>query len=171
MLRLLKLITLPNERLLHTLHKNVSLRKAFAETDKVVQQAVQSIHDLVASPGLINLDFAGVRTVMTGMGNAFWGLGRARGEMRALEATQQAISSPLFEDTTIAAAKGVLLNISGGPDLTLHEVNEASTIIHEVTDEDANIIFGATINQALYGEIRVTVLASGSSTPQKFIYS
>lgn len=160
------LITLPNERLLHTLHKKVSLRQAFAETDKILQQAVQSIHDLVAAPGLINLDFAGVRTVMTGMGNAFWGTGRARGEVRALEATQQAISSPLFEETAIAGAKGVLINISGGSDLTLHEVNEASTIIHEVTDEDANIIFGAGIDEALYGEIRVTVLATSSNLSQ-----
>lgn len=156
-------ITLPNERLLHTLHKKVPLRQAFAVTDDALRQAVQSIHDLVAAPGLINLDFAGVRAVMTGMGSAFWGMGRAVGEARALEATHQAISSPMFEETTIAGARSVLINISGGTDLTLHEVNEASTLIHDVTNEDANIIFGATIDEALNKEIRVTILATGSN--------
>ena len=156
------IITLPNERLLYTLPKNVSLRQAFSATDDVLRQAVQSILDLVAAPGLINLDFADVRTIMTGMGTAFWGVGCASGEMRALEATQQALISPLLEDATIQGAKGVLINIVGSPDLTLYEVNEAASIIREAAEDDANIIFGAVIDESLCDEMKITVIATGS---------
>src|SRR3712207_6710031 len=138
-------ITIPNERLLHTVDKNVSLQDAFKMADDVLRQAVQGISDLITVPGLINLDFADVKAIMAGMGLALMGAGRASGENRALEATQQAISSPLLEEATIEGAKGVLINITGGSDLTLYEVNEASSIIREAADENANIIFGAVI--------------------------
>ena len=115
----------------------------------MLRQAVQGISDLITVPGLINLDFADVKSIMQGMGMALMGAGRARGENRAIEATQQAISSPLLEEATIQGAKGVLINITGGPDLTLYEVNVASTIIREAADEDANIIFGAVIDENL----------------------
>lgn len=154
-------ITLPNERLLYTLPKSVSLNQAFAASDDVLRQSVQSILDLVAIPGLINLDFADIRAVMANMGSAFFGTGRASGEMRAMEATQRAITSPFIEEATIEGAKGVLLNISGGPDLTLYEVNEAASIIREAVDEDANIIFGAVVDELLRDEMRVTVIATG----------
>jgi cell division protein FtsZ len=112
-------------------------------------------------PGLINLDFADVKAIMAGMGLALMGAGRASGEHRAMEATQQAISSPLLEEATIEGAKGVLINITGGPDLTLYEVNEASSIIREAADEDANIIFGAVIDETLRDEMKITVIATG----------
>src|SRR3954465_11816684 len=140
-------ITIPNERLLHTVERNVSLADSFKVADDVLRQAVQGISDLITVPGLINLDFADVKAIMAGMGLALMGAGRASGEHRAMEATQQAISSPLLEEATIEGAKGVLINITGGPDLTLYEVNEASSIIREAADEDANIIFGAVIDE------------------------
>jgi cell division protein FtsZ len=112
-------------------------------------------------PGLINLDFADVKSIMAGMGLALMGAGRASGEHRAMEATQQAISSPLLEEATIEGAKGVLINITGGPDLTLYEVNEASTIIREAADDNANIIFGAVIDETMHDEMKITVIATG----------
>src|SRR5437867_1762872 len=154
-------ITIPNERLLHTVEKDSSLSDSFAVADDVLRQAVQGISDLITVPGLINLDFADVKSIMQGMGMALMGAGRARGENRAIEATQQAISSPLLEEATIQGAKGVLINITGGPDLTLYEVNVASTIIRESADEDANIIFGAVIDEQMHGEMRITVIATG----------
>ncbi len=154
-------ITIPNERLLHTVDKNVSLTDAFKMADDVLRQAVQGISDLIIVPGLINLDFADVKTIMQGMGLALMGAGRASGENRAVEATQQAISSPLLEEATIQGAKGVLINITGGPDLTLYEVNEASSIIRESADDDANIIFGAVIDETLHDEMKITVIATG----------
>ncbi|MDX6693798.1 MAG: cell division protein FtsZ [Blastocatellia bacterium] len=154
-------ITIPNERLLHTVERNVSLADSFKVADDVLRQAVQGISDLITVPGLINLDFADVKAIMAGMGLALMGAGRASGEHRAMEATQQAISSPLLEEATIEGAKGVLINITGGPDLTLFEVNEASSIIREAADEDANIIFGAVIDETLRDEMKITVIATG----------
>ena len=154
-------ICLPNERLLHTLRKSAPLRQAFDVTDRVMQQAVQSILDLVAAPGLINLDFADVRTIMSSAGNAFFGTGSACGELRALCAVEQAIASPLFNEATIEGAMGILVNVTGGTNLTLHEVNEAASIIQEVVDENANIIFGAVIDESMIDEMKVTVIATG----------
>ncbi len=154
-------ITIPNERLLHTVEKDSSLADSFGVADDVLRQAVQGISDLITVPGLINLDFADVKSIMQGMGMALMGAGRARGENRAIEATQQAISSPLLEEATIQGAKGVLINITGGPDLTLYEVNTASTIIREAADEDANIIFGAVIDENMRDEMKITVIATG----------
>jgi len=127
----------------------------------VLRQAVQGISDLITVPGLINLDFADVKSIMQGMGMALMGAGRATGENRAIEATQQAISSPLLEEATIQGAKGVLINITGGPDLTLFEVNAASSIIRESADDDANIIFGAVIDENMTDEMKITVIATG----------
>ena len=154
-------ITIPNERLLHTVDRGVSLSDSFRVADDVLRQAVQGISDLITVPGLINLDFADVKSIMQGMGMALMGAGRATGENRAIEATQQAISSPLLEEATIQGAKGVLINITGGPDLTLFEVNAASSIIRESADDDANIIFGAVIDEDLRDEMRITVIATG----------
>src|SRR5467141_1030250 len=154
-------ITIPNERLLHTVDRGSSLADSFRVADDVLRQAVQGISDLITVPGLINLDFADVKTIMSGMGMALMGAGRATGENRAIEATQQAISSPLLEEATIQGARGVLINITGGPDLTLYEVNIASTIIREAADEDANIIFGAVIDENLRDDMKITVIATG----------
>ncbi|HEV8369912.1 MAG TPA: cell division protein FtsZ [Pyrinomonadaceae bacterium] len=154
-------ITIPNERLLHTVDRGVSLPDSFRVADDVLRQAVQGISDLITVPGLINLDFADVKSIMQGMGMALMGAGRATGENRAIEATQQAISSPLLEEATIQGAKGVLINITGGPDLTLFEVNAASSIIRESADDDANIIFGAVIDENMTDEMRITVIATG----------
>src|SRR5213082_2960461 len=154
-------ITIPNERLLHTVDKTASLTDAFKMADDILRQAVQGISDLIIVPGLINLDFADVKTIMSGMGLTLMGAGRASGENRAVEATQQAISSPLLEEATIQGAKGVLINITGGTDLTLYEVNEAASIIREAADEDANIIFGAVIDETMQDEMKITVIATG----------
>ena len=154
-------ITIPNERLLHTVERGVSLADSFRVADDVLRQAVQGISDLITVPGLINLDFADVKAIMAGMGLALMGAGRASGENRAILATQQAISSPLLEEATIEGAKGVLINITGGIDLTLYEVNEASSIIREAADEDANIIFGAVIDESMMDEMKITVIATG----------
>jgi len=155
------LISIPNQRLLTVVGKQTSLRDAFRICDDVLRQAVQGISDLITIPGLINLDFADVQTIMQEMGMALLGTGVARGEDRAVEAAQKAISSPLLEESSIEGARGVLINITGGPDMTLFEVNEASSIIKEVAYEDAQIIFGAVIDDNLEGEIRVTVIATG----------
>ena len=149
-------ITIPNERLLHTVDRGSSLGDSFRVADDVLRQAVQGISDLITVPGLINLDFADVKTIMSGMGMALMGAGRASGE-----ATQQAISSPLLEEASIQGARGVLINITGGPDLTLYEVNAASSIIRESADEDANIIFGAVIDENMRDEMKITVIATG----------
>ncbi|MGQ9693279.1 MAG: cell division protein FtsZ [Thermodesulfobacteriota bacterium] len=155
------LITIPNQRLLNIAGKDMSLLETFRKADEVLLQAVKGISDLITVHGLINLDFADVRTVMSEMGLALMGTGVANGENRAMEAAQKAISSPLLEDITIAGARGILINITGGPDLTLYEVNEASTLIQEEAHEEANIIFGAVIDENLCGEVRVTVIATG----------
>lgn len=154
-------ITIPNERLLHTVDKGASLSDSFRVADEVLRQAVQGISDLITVPGLINLDFADVKSIMSGMGMALMGAGYARGENRAIEATQQAISSPLLEEASIQGARGVLINITGGSDLTLFEVNAASSIIREAADEDANIIFGAVIDENMHDEMKITVIATG----------
>jgi cell division protein FtsZ len=164
-------ITIPNERLLHTVQKDSSLADSFGVADDVLRQAVQGISDLITVPGLINLDFADVKSIMAGMGMALMGAGHARGENRAIEATQQAISSPLLEEATIQGAKGVLINITGGPDLTLYEVNVASTIIREAADVDANIIFGAVIDDNMHDEMKITVIATGFGEEEMAIAS
>src|SRR5687767_8553312 len=156
-------ITTPHERLLGTVDSTVSLADSFKLADDVLRQAVQGISDLITVPGLINLDFADVKTIMAGMGLALMGAGRASGPNRAIEATQQAISSPLLEEATIQGARGVLINITGGPDLTLYEVNEAASLIREAADDDANIIFGAVIDETMRDEMKITVIATGFS--------
>jgi cell division protein FtsZ len=161
------LITIPNQRLLNVVGKQTSLRDAFRICDDVLRQAVQGISDLITVPGLINLDFADVQTIMSEMGMALLGTGVARGDNRAVEAAQKAISSPLLEESSIEGARGVLINITGGPDLTLFEVNEASSIIKEVAHEDAQIIFGSVIDENMQGEIRVTVIATGFGYPKE----
>jgi cell division protein FtsZ len=155
------LITIPNQRLLTVSGKEMPLLDAFRKADEILYQAAKGISDLILVPGLINLDFADVKTVMSEMGMAMMGMGTASGENRAVEAAQRAISSPLLEDISIHGAKGILLNITGGPDLTLSEINEASSLIQKETYEDANIIFGAVIDKRMNGEIRVTVIATG----------
>jgi len=155
-------ITIPNQRLLALAGKNTAMKDAFALADEVLFNAVRGISDLITIHGLINLDFADVRTIMNEMGVALMGTGTASGEERALEAARAAISSPLLEDLSIDGAHGVLINITGGPDLTLFEVNEASTLIQEAAHEDVNIIFGAVIDEEMpEGEMRVTVIATG----------
>ena len=155
------LITIPNQRLLTVSGKEMPLLDAFRKADEILYQAAKGISDLILVPGLINLDFADVKTVMSEMGMAMMGMGTASGQNRAVEAAQKAISSPLLEDISIHGAKGILLNITGGPDLTLSEINEASSLIQKETYEDANIIFGAVIDKRMNGEIRVTVIATG----------
>ena len=155
------LITIPNQRLLSISDKGMSLIESFKKADEVLLHASKSISDLITIPGLINLDFADVKTIMSEMGMAFMGMGIASGENKAVEATQKAISSPLLEDISINGARGLLINITGGENLTLHEVNDASTLIQEAADEDANIIFGAVIDPEMEDEIRITVIATG----------
>ena len=155
------LIVIPNQRLLSIAAKSTTMLEAFHKADDVLLQAVRGISDLIITPGLINLDFADVRTVMAEMGLALMGASSASGENRAVEAAQRAISSPLLEDISIQGARGVLINITGGPDLCLHEVNEAASMIQEEAHEDANIIFGAVIDESITDEIRITVIATG----------
>lgn len=154
------LVTIPNDRLLQVVDKKTPITEAFRVADDVLKQGVQGISDLITVPGLINLDFADVKTIMLNRGIAHMGVGRAAGENRAMEAAKQAISSPLLE-TTINGATGVLLNITGGPSLTLFEVNEAADQVKEAADPDANIIFGAVIDEDLGDEVRITVIATG----------
>jgi cell division protein FtsZ len=155
------LIVIPNQRLLSIAAKTTTMLEAFHKADDVLLQAVRGISDLIITPGLINLDFADVRTVMAEMGLALMGAAAASGENRAIEAAQKAISSPLLEDISIQGARGVLINITGGPDLCLHEVNEAASMIQEEAHDEANIIFGAVIDETMTDEIRITVIATG----------
>ncbi len=159
------LITIPNDRLLSISSQKTTMLDAFRRADDVLLHAVQGISDLITVPGLINVDFADVRTIMKDMGRALMGTGRASGDRRAIEAAQQAISSPLLEDISITGATGILINITGGPDLTLFEVNEASSLIQEAAHEDANIIFGSVIDANLTDEVRITVIATGFDAP------
>jgi cell division protein FtsZ len=155
------LITIPNQRLLSVAGQSTTMLDAFRRADEVLLNAVQGISDLITVPGLINVDFADVRTIMACMGRALMGTGRAVGDRRAIEAAQQAISSPLLEDVSIDGATGILINITGGPDLTLFEVNEASSLIQEAAHEEANIIFGSVIDPNVKDEVRITVIATG----------
>jgi cell division protein FtsZ len=155
------LITIPNERLKQTVDRNMTLADSFRMADDVLRQAVQGISDLITVPGFINVDFADVKSIMKGMGIALMGTGHALGDNRAQEATQRAISSPLLEEATIEGAKGVLVNITGGADLTLFEVDEAMHIIHDAADPDANIIFGTVTDERLQNEMKITVIATG----------
>ncbi|MDN4073527.1 MULTISPECIES: cell division protein FtsZ [Fictibacillus] len=154
------LIVIPNDRLLEIVDKNTPMLEAFREADNVLRQGVQGISDLIAVPGLINLDFADVKTIMTEKGSALMGIGIATGENRAAEAARKAISSPLLE-TSIDGAKGVLMNITGGANLSLYEVNEAADIVSSASDPEVNMIFGSVINEDLKDEILVTVIATG----------
>lgn len=154
------LVIIPNDRLLQVIQKNTSMVEAFKMADDILRQGVQSISDLIAVPGLVNLDFADVKTIMYNTGIAHMGIGRAAGENRAEEAAKQAIHSPLLE-TSIEGARGVLLNITGGTDLGLLEVNAAAELVQKAADPEANIIFGAVINEELKDEILITVVATG----------
>lgn len=154
------LIVIPNDRLLEIVDKNTPMLEAFREADNVLRQGVQGISDLIAVPGLINLDFADVKTIMSDRGSALMGIGIATGESRAAEAAKKAISSPLLE-TSIDGAQGVLMNITGGMNLSLFEVNEAAEIVASAADQDVNMIFGSVINEDLKDEIIVTVIATG----------
>ena len=155
------LITIPNQRLLSISGKSMSLLEAFKKADDVLLHAAKGISDLIAFHGLINLDFADVRTIMSEMGMALMGTGAASGDNRAVDAAQKAISSPLLEDISIEGAKGLLINFTGNSSMTLNEVNEASVLIQKEAHEDANIIFGAVIDEQMGEEIRVTVIATG----------
>jgi cell division protein FtsZ len=157
-------ISIPNERLLQTVNLDTSIQDAFKMADDILRQAVQGISDLITKPGLINLDFADVKSIMKGMGMAFMGTGIASGENRAMDGAQKAISSPLLVDTSIEGAKGVLINITGGKDLTLHEVSKASQLIHRMAHPEANIIFGTVIDNSMKEMVKVTVIATGFET-------
>ncbi len=154
------LIVIPNEKLLAVVERRTSILEAFREADNVLRQGVQGITDLITIPGLINLDFADVRTIMEDAGSALMGIGEASGEQRASEAAKNAISSPLLEQS-VEGATGILLNITGGSDLGLFEVNEAAEIIQSATDQNSNIIFGAVVDDGMDDGVRVTVIATG----------
>ena len=154
------LIIIPNDRLLQVVEKRTSVVDAFRMADEILRQGVQGITDLITIPGLVNLDFADVRTIMTDAGSALMGIGEAEGENRAAEAARAAVSSPLLE-ASVAGATGILLNITGGPDLGLFEVNEAAEVVTGASDLNANVIFGAVIDEAMGQAVRVTVIATG----------
>lgn len=155
------LITIPNERLLEIVDKHTSLTAAFGTADEVLYQATKGISDLITIPGLINCDFADVRTVMLERGDALMGTGIGQGEERAIDAAQAAISSPLLENISISGARGVLINVTGGEDMSLFDANIASSLIHEAAGDDANIIFGTVIDPEMKDQMRVTVIATG----------
>src|SRR6056297_2821215 len=157
------LIVIPNDRLLEVAEKQTSLMEAFKIADNVLRQGVQGISDLITITGIINLDFADVKTIMKDAGSALMGIGKANGENRAADAAKMAIASPLLE-ASVNGARGVLLNITGGLDLGIHEANEAARVIQEVADPDANIILGAVIDEELENEVKVTVIATGFDT-------
>jgi cell division protein FtsZ len=159
------IITIPNERLLSIIDRTTPLTEAFATADDVLRQAIQGISDLIVVPGLINLDFADVKAIMSGMGFAMMGTGVAEGQERAVEAARRAISSPLLEGASVTGARGVIINVTGGPDLSLVEVSEASSIVQEAADEEANIIFGAVVDPTLTGKVKITVIATGFGPP------
>ena len=155
------IIIVPNQRLLGLVGKNTTFQEALQIADNILFYACQGISELITTPALVNLDFADVKTIMANMGDALMGTGFASGEYRASEAAQEAISSPLLEDVQIKGARGVLVNITGGSDMTLHEVNDANNVIYEAAGEEANIIFGAAIDESMNGQVRVTVIATG----------
>ena len=154
------LIIIPNDKLLDITERQTSMSAAFSLADNVLLQGVQGISDIITVPGLINVDFADVRSVMLAAGNAIMGMGKSSGEGRAIQAARQAINSPLLENT-IKGATGIIFNVTGGADLTLHEVNEAAESIYDEVSEDANIIIGAVIDERMQGEIQITVIATG----------
>ncbi len=154
------IIVIPNDKLLDVSKDNITMIEAFSYADDILRQGVQGISDIIVVPGLINTDFADVKTIMTSAGSALMGMGIASGENRAVTAAQMAISSPLLE-SSISGAKGVLLNITGGPDLGIHEVNKACSIIQETVDDDANIIIGAVISEEMKDSLKITVIATG----------
>jgi len=155
------LIVIPNQRLLAVVGNQTPIYEAFQVCDEVLLQATRGISDLITVPGLINLDFADVRTIMSETGEALMGAGSGTGENRAQAAATEAIGCPLLEDVSIEGASGILVNITGGPDLTLHEVSDATTVVCEAAGKEANVIFGAVIDKALEGSVRVTVIATG----------
>ena len=159
------MITIPNERLLTTTDRSTTLPEAFATADDVLRQAIQGISDLILKPGLINLDFADVKAIMSGAGLAVMGTGVGHGETKSLDAATQAISSPLLEDASVEGSRGVIINITGGNDLSLAEVHEATSIIQESAHEDANIIFGVVIDHDVEDEVKLTVIATGVGGP------
>jgi len=161
------LTVIPNEKLLAIVERRTSILEAVREADNVLRQGVQGITDLITIPGLINLDFADVKTIMTDAGSAMMGIGEGSGEHRAADAAQKAIASPLLE-TTIEGARGVIFNITGGPDMAMYEVNEAAEMISRAVDSDAQIIFGASIDPNMSGRVRVTVLAAGFGSPRAY---
>jgi cell division protein FtsZ len=154
------LLTVPNEKLLQVVERRESVLEAFRKADDILRQGVQGITDLITVPGLVNLDFADVRAIMRDAGSALMGIGAASGESRAAEAARTAVSSPLLE-SSIEGATGILLNVSGGPDIGLFEVNEAAEVVTGAADQNANVIFGAVIDDSLGDEVRVTVIATG----------
>jgi len=155
------LITIPNQRLLSISGKNMTLIEAFKKADEILYHAAKGISDIIVGQGIINLDFADVRTIMSETGMALMGTGVSSGENRSVEAAQNAISSPLLEDISIEGAKGLLINITGGENMTLNEINEATTLVQKEAHEEANIIWGMVIDQAMRDEVRVTVIATG----------
>jgi cell division protein FtsZ len=159
-------IVIPNERLLEVLDKRTSMLDAFKIADDVLRQGVQGICDLITEPGLINVDFADVRTIMKGAGSALMGIGFATGENRAAEAAERALRSPLV-DTELVSARGILLSIAGGNDLSLYEVNEAAELVRQAATDDTNIIFGATVDERLEGQVWVTVIVTGVGQPAR----
>ncbi len=160
------LITIPNDRLLQVIDKKTSLNDAFAIVDDVLRQGVQGISDLITLHGLVNVDFADVRSVMKDAGSALMGIGRATGDNRAIEAARAAIDNPLL-DVSIEGAKGILFNITGGPDMSMYEIDEAAKAITEAAHPDANIIFGAIVDEAMSGEIKITVIATGFDVEER----
>ena len=156
------LITIPNDKLLQVIERRTSVHDAFRQADDVLLQGVQGIADIITIPGLINVDFADVKNIMSSAGSALMGIGRASGEGRATEAARKAIESPLLE-TTINGASGIIFNVTGGPDLTLHEVHEAAGLIYELAQDDANIIIGAVIDPKFQSDVQITVIATGFS--------
>ncbi|MDD3773812.1 MAG: cell division protein FtsZ [Patescibacteria group bacterium] len=154
------LIVIPNDKLLQVIDKKTTMLDAFSVVDDVLRQGIQGISDLITIPGIINVDFADVKTIMQDAGSALMGIGRAKGENRAIEAARAAIDSPLL-DLSIEGAKGILFNITGGPDMSMYEIDEAAKTITEAAHPEANIIFGAMVDEAMQGEIKITVIATG----------
>ena len=160
------LITIPNDKLLQVIERRTSVHEAFKQADDVLLQSVQGISDIITIPGLINVDFADVKNIVSNAGSALMGIGKASGEGRATEAARKAIESPLLE-TSINGASGIIFNVTGGPDLTLHEVHEAAGLIYEMAQDDANIIIGAVIDPNFQNDVQITVIATGFAMQQE----
>ena len=154
------LIVIPNDKLLEVVDRRTTMREAFHIVDEILLRGVQGISDIITVPGMINVDFADVRSVMESSGSALMGIGRGTGEGRAMEAAKSAINSPLLE-TSINGASGIIMNVTGGPDMTLYEVTDAAQVIHDAVSEDATVHFGAVIDESIQGEIQITVIATG----------